>query len=281
VKAWAILAAVGCVVLATACRGSALSPEDDGRPRIVSLHDVTTELLVELGAVERIVGIAKLVDGTADVERAVAGIPRVGGLETILSRKPNVVVGLSVVEEQSPDLVAHLRKRGVDVYLADPKRIEDIYLMTIALGERAQATRAARRVLAEMQAKLALDVPASGTQPSVFVYDCCDPPFTAGGKTVLTDVIKRAGGENLFRELDADWTHVSWEEVVARKPDLIVVHAYEHDGQLGVLEKRQRLERFPSLAGVPTVVLPLGESLGGLRSADGFVRLRGAIAGLP
>jgi iron complex transport system substrate-binding protein len=111
----------------------------------------------------------------------------------------------------------------------------------------------------------------------VFIYDCCDPAFTAGGSAVLTDVIRRAGGRNIFADLAADWTKVSWEQVIARRPQLIVVHDYQFEGQGGVEEKRRRLAAIRSLAGIPVTVMPLGQSLGGLRSIEGLEHLAKAL----
>jgi iron complex transport system substrate-binding protein len=111
----------------------------------------------------------------------------------------------------------------------------------------------------------------------VFVYDCCDPAFTAGRTAVLTDVIRRAGGRNIFADVNADWTKVSWEEVIARRPELVVIHDYEFEGQGGVAEKRSRLQAIRSLAAVPVTVMPLGLSLGGLRSFEGLEHLRKVI----
>jgi iron complex transport system substrate-binding protein len=249
---------------------------------VVSLHDVTTEIVVALGATDRLVGMADPVDTTVEVQRAVSQVPRVASLESIHPLRPDVVLGLGVVAERDPELVSRLRERGIEVYLADPATVDDVYSLTRAVAQRSGATAAGERLVGGLRARVEHD---SSTAPSrrvrVFVYDCCDPPFTAGGKTVLTDLIERAGGHNVFAELEADWTHVSWEEVVTRRPDLVVVHSYEYEGQGDVLEKRRKLQAIKSLSNLPTVVVPLGWSLGGLRSADGLERLRLAMRQQP
>src|SRR5712692_5242116 len=116
------------LLLVTACtergRTSQVGHPD---PRVMSLHDVTTELVVALGATDRLVGIADLVDPSGDVAAAVAKVPRVGGLESVLDVHPAIVLGLSVVAEQDPELVKRLRQAGVDVYLAAPSTLEDVY----------------------------------------------------------------------------------------------------------------------------------------------------------
>ena len=115
----------------------------------------------------------------------------------------------------------------------------------------------------------------------MFVYDCCDPPFTAAGNTVLGDLIARAGGRNIFGDVAAAWTHVSWEDVVARNPELIVIDAYAYAGQGDVADKLRAVRAISALAAIPTVTLPLRDTLGGIHSVEGLALLRGAIRGLP
>jgi iron complex transport system substrate-binding protein len=278
------LLAATAVLLATGPAGAATPGAGSASPvRIVSLHDVTTEIVVALGAVDRLVGAQAPVELPGDVQAAVARVPRVAGLESILAVSPTLVLGMATVGQRSPELVAFLRRKGVQVWLGHPATLPDVLDLVTEVGQRAQAQPAAAALVARLRAQLK-PVPRQQARSAppvpVFVYDCCDPAFTAGGGAVLTDVIARAGGRNLFAELRADWTKVSWESVLARRPRLILVHDYQYEGQDGVARKLQRLARFPSLAGVPTVVLPLGQSLGGLRSFLGLQRLREAIARL-
>jgi iron complex transport system substrate-binding protein len=241
-------------------------------PRVVSLHDVTTEIVVALDATHQLVGVAEPVDTTTEVASSLSRVQRVAGLESIVALRPDVVLGLDVIAEREPELVARLRERGIDVYLANPARVDDVYITVREVAARVGASAHGERLVGALRARM--DVPSRRSRTRVFVYDCCDPPFTAGGKTVLTDVIARAGGHNVFAELGADWTNVSWEAVVAREPELVVIHSYKYQGQGDVDAKRAKLATIAPLAKLPTVVLPLGWSLGGIRSADALDRLR-------
>lgn len=270
------------LVLAAACsaRGPAAS---DGQVRVVSLHDVTTELVVALDATARLVGVGDPVDVAPEVTSALSGVPRVGDLESILAVRPTVVVGLAIVAAKDPELVARLREAGVEVYLAEPVSLDDVFGVVRGVAARIGATAAGDRLVGQLQAQAAaLVAGAEGrarTAPPmrVFVYDCCDPPFTAGGRSVLGDLIRRAGGENVFGDVAAAWTHVSWEEVVARRPALIVINEYAYAGQGGVADKQQAVDKISALADLPTVVIPLRDALGGIHSLDGLARLRAAI----
>jgi iron complex transport system substrate-binding protein len=156
--------------------------------------------------------------------------------------------------------------------------LDDVVAMTRAVGARIGAAVAgeqlARRIASDAAAAAA-DPPAHRTR--VFVYDCCDPPFTAGGQSVLGDLIARAGGDNVFGDVAARWTHVSWEDVVARRPELVVIDAYAFAGQGEVADKQRAVHAISALADLPTVTMPLRYALGGIHSIEGLALLRAAM----
>jgi iron complex transport system substrate-binding protein len=277
------LARAALLCLSTAawggCQQAGRALPAEARPRVVSLHDVTTEIVLALGAADRLVGLDEPVDLDAAAKATVASRPRVGSLESILALRPTVVLGLAVTAERAPELVGFLRARGVEVWLGHPAQLTDVLALVTEVGARIGAAPAAAALVARLRGRMEAGPPPARPPLRVFVYDCCDPAFTAGAGAVLTDLIGRAGGRNVFADVAADWTKVSWEEVIARRPQLIVVHDYAYAGQGDVAQKRRRLAALRSLAGVPVTVMPLGYSLGGLRSFDGLEQLRKAIAG--
>jgi iron complex transport system substrate-binding protein len=285
------MALAGAAVLVCACRaegavaGSGRAPEVQAVPgetaalRVVSLHDVTTEIVVALGAVHTLVGVGGAVELPAPAQRAVAGVPRVEGAESIAAVRPTLLLGTDVVAERSPELVAFLRGRGVQVWLAAPARLDDVFAMVADLAALLRRVDRGRALVGDLRARAASVSRHGKAEPvPVFVYDCCDPAFTAAGKTVITDVIARAGGRNVFADLNADWTKVSWEQVIARRPRLVLIHAYDYQGQGDVAAKRKQLRAIRALAHLPTTVLPLGLSLGGIRSLDALEHLAPVIA---
>ena len=122
------------LLFVAACGGSA--PAAEGPPRVVSLHDVTTELVVALGAAERLVGVDEPVDVAPEARAAVARLPRVGDLESILAVRPTLVVGMHIVEAKEPELVARLRAAGIVVYLGDPTTLDDVFALLRGVGAR-------------------------------------------------------------------------------------------------------------------------------------------------
>ncbi|MBB5805436.1 iron complex transport system substrate-binding protein [Saccharothrix ecbatanensis] len=91
-------------------------------------------------------------------------------------------------------------------------------------------------------------------RPKVFLYDSgLDQPFTSGRNGAPQDIIDKAGGENVFGDLDDSWTTVGWEAVVARDPDVVLINDYA-DGQATTPdEKRAFLESYQPLRDVAAI----------------------------
>jgi iron complex transport system substrate-binding protein len=81
--------------------------------------------------------------------------------------------------------------------------------------------------LAEVEKTLGED--AYKNPVKVFVYDSGeDAPFTAC-QGVPGDMIKKAGGISIFDDIQKGWATPSWEEVVQRDPDVILILDYDYD----------------------------------------------------
>ncbi|WP_367136203.1 ABC transporter substrate-binding protein [Saccharothrix sp. HUAS TT1] len=91
-------------------------------------------------------------------------------------------------------------------------------------------------------------------RPKVFLYDSgLDQPFTSGRNAAPHDIIGRAGGDNVFGDLDDSWTTVGWEAVVDRAPDVVLINDYADGEATTPDEKRAFLESYPPLADVPAI----------------------------
>ncbi len=93
--------------------------------RIVSLVPSVTESLFCLGLGHRVVGIT---DWCVHPSDRVSGLPRVGGTKNpsvlqILEREPDLVIANR--EENREPTVAALRAAGVDVWVTNPRTVQD------------------------------------------------------------------------------------------------------------------------------------------------------------
>lgn len=235
-------------------------------PRIVSLHDTTTEIVVGLGRAGDLVAILEPEFLSPGAATAVALVPTLGApvsAEALRALRPTVVLGTEDIVQHQPELANLANATWID-----PSGLDGLWAAVrtvgVAIGTPAES------YVATLQARL--PTPDSGDL-AVFTYDCCDPPFTMGGRAPLTELLGRLGARNVFADLDQDWTRVSWEAVILRSPRLVIVDDY--DGEGDAAEKVETIRA--RLPGVPTVVLPLGMALEGPRTLDAVDLLRPAI----
>lgn len=268
------IAASFCLLFA--CSSAAPSPRSTPgcRERVVSLHDVTTEAVLRYSGRECLVGVASPTDLSADLGSQLDGIPRVESTESVLAAKPTQVFALAISTEAQPELFRELDRRRISWTAPRLERVSDVTALATDIAHRIDRVAVSEKYTRRLRGLAPASKP--GARPRVFVFDCCAPPYTAGKRAVVTDLLAHAGADNVFADVDDDWFNVSWEAAVARQPNLIVIDAYGDADS--VAKKRAALARIPALAKLPVVVLPLRDVLGTIRSADVIDHLSSVIA---
>ena len=75
--------------------------------------------------------------------------------------------------------------------------------------------------------------------------------FTVGAKSFLTELVKLAGGENIFRDVQKDYFQVSTEALVARAPEVIIEmrsgRALSAEARAGLVADWAALEDVPAI----------------------------------
>jgi iron complex transport system substrate-binding protein len=260
--------------------------------RVVTMNQHVTEVMLALGLHERLVGTAYLDDAILpEFQAAYAAIPVLSdvypALEVLLAAEPDFVYSgfASAFSDESGRTRAMLAENGANSFLSTeycaegPVTMETVYgdIRTIAaifgVPERAEA------LVGEMQAQIdavTAQLPA-GVPLRVFVYDSGqDKPFTAGGNGIVNEIIKLAGGQNSFADLADAFGEPSWEEVIARDPEVILILDY---GDTTAEQKRAFLLGNPALAGIDAIknkrfaVLPLSGVVAGVRNSNAVEKL--------
>jgi iron complex transport system substrate-binding protein len=113
-----------------------------------------------------------------------------------------------------------------------------------------------------------------GDPVPVFLYDSgTDQPLTAGSQVPPNDIIKTAGGRNIFAGLQQRWTQVGWEAVTSAQPEVIMILDY---GDQPAAKKIDFLKKSPHTRDLPAVkknnifVLDYNEGISGPRNIDGL-----------
>lgn len=95
---------------------------------------------------------------------------------------------------------------------------------------------------------------------------------TWGGAGLANNLLTLAKGKNVFENLDKQFPHVSWEELVNSNPDLIIIDAYEDDekGQkkIDILKTNPLTAELNAVKNDKFLIIPLFSIFPGLQNAD-------------
>ncbi len=196
--------------------------------RIVSLSPATTELLFAMGLGSRVVGRTRFDDWPP----AALAVPDIGNglapsVESVVARQPDLVLLYS--SEANRTAADQLSALGVPTAVLQLDRTADLLRTARALGVLAGARAAADSVVAAFAASLASvarrDSAAFKRRPRVFVDVWPSPPMTVGRGSYLDEIVRAAGADNAFDDLTGSSATVSFEAIVARDPDAVIVLA--------------------------------------------------------
>ena len=190
--------------------------------RIVSLAPNITEIVFELDAGERVVGVTRFCDYPPDTE----DVPKIGGvidpdLEAIAARKPDLVIG--VTSGADTEIQQQLDAAGLAYAFVEMDDIEETYAGIRVVGDWIGASSRADELADSMRARIdELTVESPADRPSVlFVYGR-KPLTVAGPGTFGHELIRRAGGRNPMAGAENKYPKIDLEKVLEIDPDRII-----------------------------------------------------------
>lgn len=254
----------------------------------VTLNGHVTEVMLSLGLAPKMVGTAYLNHPILESLKAdYDAIPILSdgtgspSLEVVLGTGADFTYGrLSAYRDTAVAPVEKLKELGINAYAVKGTLIKgatmaDVYEDISNLGQIFDIQPTATALIDRIKSEIAVvtDKIAAAGKPKVkvLVYDSGEDAIYTTGKALQTHLIELAGGVNIFADLDETWSNVSWEEAVARAPDVIVINDY---GRTSATDKIALLKSNPALASVPAirndrfVVLPLPSAFEGVRNPD-------------
>jgi iron complex transport system substrate-binding protein len=189
--------------------------------RVVSLIPASTELLFALGADSFVVGRTSYCDYPA----AAKAVPDLGdgikpNIEAVIAARPDLVVLYN--SGQNAAVAGRLRELGVAALRINTDALSSVPRLAQMLGRLTGREQAADSLAAVFDTALtSATQPPSAQQPKVLLLVWEQPPMTIGQGSFLSELVERAGGENLFADVTSSSGVVSIEAVAARDPDLI------------------------------------------------------------
>jgi iron complex transport system substrate-binding protein len=189
--------------------------------RVVSLIPASTELLFAIGADSTVVGRTSY----CDYPPRARTVPNLGdgikpNLEAVLAQHPDLVVLYN--SGQNAAVAGRLHELGIASLRINTDALSSVGRVARMLGDLTGHRRSADSLVAVFDTALAAATqPSNQSHPKVLLLVWEQPPMTIGRGSFLSELVERAGGENLFADVSASSGIVSVEAVAARNPDLI------------------------------------------------------------
>jgi len=190
--------------------------------RIVSIGPSNTEFLFALGAGDRVVGD----DDFSDEPAAAKTKEHVGGvkvnLEKVVALKPDLIVTVKF----SDGTIEALSQTSASVLVVDPQGAADVARSATLIGQAIGAD--GTKLASDIQKQLDAVKAKTDTAPKLKVFhevDASDPAkiYTVGPGAFIDDLIKLAGGANVFATAKTAYPTVSGEQIISTNPDVIVL----------------------------------------------------------
>ncbi|MEX3017612.1 ABC transporter substrate-binding protein [Gymnodinialimonas hymeniacidonis] len=297
----AVFSLIGTVALAqTIVQSCEREVAFEGVPQAAVSHDINlTEMMLVLGLTDQMIGYTGISGWNKLDEEMRAGVEE---LPELAERYPTTEVlvgaeadfffagwnyGMRVGGEVTPET---LERFGINVYelsescihvgMEQEVTLDLMYNDLRNLGAIFGVEERAETLISGYQAELTEIIAGLNTEgeaPRVFVYDSGeDTPFTAGHFAIPTAMIEAAGGVNIMDDFRESWGTVSWEAVVERDPEVIIIVNY---GEVTAEQKMEFLRNSPALSGISAVqnnrfvVLEYVEATPGPRNINAVARL--------
>jgi len=190
--------------------------------RIISLVPSQTELLVDLGLEENLVGITKFCVHPKYLRKTknIVGGTKQVKIEKIKALEPDII--LCNKEENTKEMVEELQEIA-PVHVSDIVKIDDAFTLMYQYGEIFQKealvgtmVKSVREKIAVLQEKLQ-DKPVK--KVAYFIWK--KPLMVAGKETFIDELLKLNKFENVFKE--SRYPETSFEEIKAENPDVILL----------------------------------------------------------
>ena len=274
ISALALAASAGTALADTTVNSCNREVTFDTPPKAAISNDVNlTEMMLVLGLADHMVGYTGISGWKTLDEEMRAGVEQLPELSAKYPTKEVILgadadfyfagwnYGMKVGGEVTPET---LEPFGIKVYeltescihIGDKPKVsmDDMYNDIANLGKIFQVEDKAAALIDGYKAELAEFTASLETADEplrVFVYDSGEEsPFTAGRYAMPTALIEAAGGKNIMDDFDKSWATVTWEEVVERNPEVVVIVNY---GNVTAEEKRAFMMSNPAFADLDAV----------------------------
>jgi iron complex transport system substrate-binding protein len=179
-----------------------------------------TEIIFALGQADYLKGNTIYCDYPAAAKQ----IYKVGdfsnpSLEKIVGLKPEIV--FATMPEQKI-IIEQLKELGIKVFVSQPTTIDSLLKEIKAIGKILGVEHRGDSLATTMANELNQIIPKQSNIP-LYLEVSSTPLMTVGSGSFINDVIRRAGGKNIFDDLTQEYPVINQEEVIKRNPAVIFI----------------------------------------------------------
>ena len=192
--------------------------------RAVSLAPNLTENIFAVGAGNKLVGVTSFCDYPAEAQK----IAKIGdtinpNMETIIALKPQIVFVSTA--SQIETFTKTLEQQNINVFVTNPNDFEGVLRNLKQLGEVLGTQANAEKLIADLQNRVKAVAEKVKDKPKtkVFVQISKEPLFTVGKDSFITEIIERAGGESVTKNVATAYPKLSKETALALNPGAIIL----------------------------------------------------------
>jgi len=192
--------------------------------RIISLAPSNTEILFALGLAERVVAVTDYCNYPPEAK----GKPSIGGfstpnIEKVVALSPDLVLATSIHQKQ---VIPNIEQKGITVFALAPKTLDEVLEAITLAGKITGEEKEASKLVAEMRTKIKAVTNKTRSlpevqNPNVIYITWHDPHMTAGAGTLHDELIQKAGGTNVARELTG-YAGITLEAVIQANPEVMI-----------------------------------------------------------
>jgi iron complex transport system substrate-binding protein len=255
--------------------------------RVLALGPNCAETLVALGLADYVIGTSLRNHSRGPLPEYEAAFKKIPELnhssatrEAVISSGADFIYGIDWEFGSDGLDIDELASYGITVYMDAAQTLEQTYQEISDMGEIFGVKDRSAAFIADQRARVAaVRQKIAGKPPvKVLVYDSgSDGVFTCSGINFETLLIGEAGGKNVFDDLtDKAWVTVSYEEVLKRSPDAIVIHDYDSpsvEAKIAEIKANDTLSQLDAVKSNRFVIIELESVLPGDRIAYTIERL--------
>lgn len=195
------------------------------KSRVISLSPANTELAYAVGLGDNLIAVSAYSDYPESAKKLEQVADWQGlNVERIIALKPDLILAWRGGNPQRP--LDQLASLGIPIVYFDPQSIDGVIASLEELAQYSPHPEVAEKNITQLRSTLKMqkDKLDSNKKPKqLFIQLGTQPLFSTGDNTLQNDVVKTCGAQNIFENSAVQWPQVSREQVLARKPDAIIM----------------------------------------------------------